>query len=148
MICPYCNIGIHEQLNYHWVNGDNFEHEGKFYGYQFAYMLCPQCNKLIVYLIEGNAKYQADFGKDCRWFTNTEQTVRTLINPKFSTVVVDPLVPQKYANEFIEAANTIQTSAKASATLSRRLLQMVLRDEMQIKKTTYNKRLKNMKKEA
>lgn len=94
-------------------------------------MFCPECYKPIVYLVEGEAKCEPD---GTYFVKNNNIRETTLIYPKFMSIKVSKLVPSKYEKEFLEAANTIHTSAKASATLSRRLLQMILHEELKIKK--------------
>jgi len=134
MKCLHCNISIHKSFNEHWINSSHSEYESEFFGYCLSYMICPECKKPIIELSMGNAKYQPPSGLDCytQWFTDPPETI--VMNPKFNCVKVNKLVPDKYAKEFIEAANTMQISPKASATLSRRLLQMVLQIELKIKK--------------
>jgi len=145
MKCPNCNIGIHKDFKHHWINGDDSDIERKFYGYQLSYMICPECKKPIIYLAEGEAKYQLGLGVDDRWFL-ADNDKETLIQPKFTNVMVDKLVPKKYVDEFMEATKTIQASPKASATLSRRLLQWVLNEELKIKKNDLDSEIKEYEK--
>jgi hypothetical protein len=57
-----------------------------------------------------------------------------ILYPQYNQVKnIDPEVPEAYKNEFIEAYKVAQISPKASAALSRRLLQKILRQELNIK---------------
>ena len=55
------------------------------------------------------------------------------IYPYRGTVSIAPEVPEKYANDFREALLVLDLSPMASAALSRRILQNILRDEVNIK---------------
>lgn len=59
------------------------------------------------------------------------------VYPKtMSRAELSPEVPKEYADDFKEACITLRDSAKASAALSRRCLQHLLREEAKVKRGT------------
>lgn len=123
MKCPHCNVGIHENFqksnppfilrNYSWVA---------------YYQLCPECKSPIVRL-EAKAPDQPN-----------QPAGRILINaftayPKNATARPLPAeVPNPYKRDFDEAVGVLPLSPKASAALSRRNLQAILRECAKTKK--------------
>lgn len=99
---------------------------------------CPECKNPIVSMVSGVITEHIGLNEynwrpelDLRIFP-FEQAVRKL----------DDNVPQKYKENYREAERVLQISPKASATLSRYLLQMVLHEELGIKKRTLDDELK------
>lgn len=87
---------------------------------------CSACQRLVLDLINGDwaAQYQT--------FNNRANS--RLINPKASgRSPLSSEVPKKYAEDYNEACLVLADSAKASAALSRRCLQLLLRDEAKVK---------------
>lgn len=83
---------------------------------------CPSCLKLVMYL---NRKYK---GKD--WISENR-----LMQPKVVARASLPTeVPSPYENDYKEACTVLADSAKASAALSRRCLQHLLREVGKTKK--------------
>jgi hypothetical protein len=121
MICPHCQIACHESA----VSLPGFQHAKVVVeGTELApaitwfvyHMRCPQCHKLIVFL-EG-----------------------TLLQPKRIIYPTSPPprpvpleVNDPFKADFIEACTVFPHSPKASAAISRRCLQMVLRDVAKVK---------------
>lgn len=60
---------------------------------------------------------------------------KRLIYPKGTTRPVPPEVPLEFAQDFVEAALVLPDSPKASAALSRRCLQHLLREKAGVKKS-------------
>ncbi len=52
--------------------------------------------------------------------------------PKFTTRSMEPEVPERYRRDFAEACSVLSLSPKASAALSRRLLQDIIRQDFKI----------------
>jgi hypothetical protein len=126
MKCPHCNIGIRLEIEnlatypLKQTSGD------KRIGIELSHGFCPECNELIVILKRGEYA-----------FVESEYELKSIqeesfLYPKCFQKVVDPLVPDYYRNAFNEANAVLSISPKASAALSRRLLQSLLRDEYQI----------------
>lgn len=85
---------------------------------------CPTCNRLIVKLV-GETPFSM--------LNGTRPTVY-IVRPLGYTRAVPAAVPPHYASDFKEAVAVIPFSAKASAALSRRLLQRLLVNEGHAKK--------------
>jgi hypothetical protein len=122
MICPHCTISIHEAWHRSVVYTK--DEKGNQYGtlWRVQYMSCPECRKSILRLgtmkIQGNNMPPAD---PSTWL---------LIHPTGSARAPVPKeVPPSIASDYTEAAKVLQFSPKASAALSRRCLQSVLREE-------------------
>lgn len=112
MKCPHCLESFFEEWTAYDLGGDP---EG---GWQFRYCRCPSCNKLICYLksTKGN-KYK-----------------KYLVRPKgISRSPIPKEIPEKYAEDYKEACLVLPDSAKASAALSRRCLQNLLREVTKVK---------------
>src|ERR1700722_13535315 len=126
MKCPHCNTGIHEDFK--WVPiADEPQVTPKDGGaiipvtsWAAAYQRCPECHGSIIYLnrVMGGVRQNRLLGFP------SEPISRIVPND-----VTDP-----YRSDFIEACKVLLLSAKASAALSRRLLQAVLRDKAATKK--------------
>jgi hypothetical protein len=83
---------------------------------QFA--LCPACRRAIIYLVSKNGgEYRAH-----------------LVWPAGASRPLPKEVPKEYAKDFQEACAVLTASPKASAALSRRLLQRILREKGGVKK--------------
>ncbi|RZB33009.1 MAG: hypothetical protein AEth_00126 [Candidatus Argoarchaeum ethanivorans] len=125
MKCPHCAVEIHAKVI--WIPLE-YDSEGQ---WAIEKYLCPNpdCNKMIFYLAMGS--YGVDsHGSICFY----EIQKRFLVNPKGSNrPPVPPQVPQKLANDYVEACIVLPDSPKASAALSRRCLQNVLREVAKVK---------------
>lgn len=83
----------------------------------------PECRRLILYLVVG----------DDDWHTGRVRK-RILIHPKGSNrPPVPPEVPPNFTEDYIEACLVLPDSPKASAALSRRCLQHILREKAGVK---------------
>jgi hypothetical protein len=131
MKCPHCGVGIHEDFNEALIKIDKRKLIHQYQNYDYFYktisMLCPECSEAIIFLETGKV---VDMNGESMPF----DVVRRVVFPENSMTPVSELVPEKYRNEYEEALETLEVSPKASATLSRRLLQMVLQEELNIKK--------------
>ncbi|WP_338497595.1 DUF4145 domain-containing protein [Delftia tsuruhatensis] len=115
MKCPHCQIEIHPSFETTPVGGSfgiGVEH-GTRTSWQIHCMQCPACGKAI----HGMSKLQ--FG---------EVVERWTVYPRHASRPPAPKeVPAEIAEDFDEACLVLQMSPKASAALSRRCLQAVLR---------------------
>jgi hypothetical protein len=121
MKCPHCLVEFHADVQWGYLGEDA---DGKLLVELYS---CPNpvCHRIIVYLVSGVPTY----GADRRLNGVTEVTKRILVYPKGSNrPPVPPQVPQNFADDYIEACVVLPDSPKASAALSRRCLQSVLRD--------------------
>lgn len=85
----------------------------------------PECRKLILYLVLGQ-------GFDARGFSSVKK--RVMVRPKGSSRPPVPTeVPPTLAEDYTEACLVLPDSPKASAALSRRCLQNLLREKARVK---------------
>jgi hypothetical protein len=125
MKCPHCGIAFHYQENAQQIDADQ---HGVWY---VGFCRCSSCGRLVVRLFSHD-----QFGSEDTSY---------LIRPKVAArgpVPVD--VPAKYAREYTEACLVFADSAKASAALSRRCLQLVLRDEAKVKSQDLSKEIQEL----
>jgi len=119
MKCPYCLENFHVS----WYNfpGDISDLEGH---YQVRRTHCPSCKRVI---IELGTYIQPGIDGGGDW---TYQ----LVKPKgISRSPVSNAVPDTFVNDYKEACLVLTDSAKASAALSRRCLQNILREKAGVK---------------
>jgi len=83
--------------------------------------LCPACNRLTITLLLYHP------GKEISTFR------RQVIPPGTHRPPLPPEVPQEFAGDYLEACEVLPSSAKASAALSRRCLQHLLREQAKVK---------------
>jgi hypothetical protein len=122
MKCPYCL-----QLFTPIAKWEHLGHD-KDGGWAIEYCVCPnkKCNKLIIFLVCGEGSWSNIEGFDKKYN-------RTMIRPKGSAHPVSPDVPSDLKEDFEEACLVLPDSPKASAALSRRCLQHLLRNYAKVK---------------
>ncbi len=119
MKCPHCLTSFHKHL-YNVDIGD-----AKGFRWSVIWQPCPECGEAIIILKKYNANKHV-------W---TERTV----NPKnVSRTPISKDVPIKFADDYKEACLVLADSPKASAALSRRCLQHILREKAGVKKSNLN----------
>lgn len=126
MKCPHCAVEIHAEAMWAYLGKDA---EGQWCIEQY---LCPNpdCNKLIFYLVRGSER--VDLNGRFGGFDEIQK--RFLVHPKGSNrPPVPPQVPQKLADDYVAACIVLPDSPKASAALSRRCLQKLLREVAKVK---------------
>jgi hypothetical protein len=112
MKCPHCLENFFENWNEKEINPDK---EGN---WSVKYCKCPSCKKLIIKL------------EILRFGGRDLSRQEYLVRPK--TISRAPLpseVPPGFANDYNEACLVLTDSPKASAALSRRCLQNLLREK-------------------
>ena len=119
MKCPHCLVDFHpypfnNQL--HWRNYPISDHDGSWFA---DVDKCPTCERVIIHLkAEGSRTPK-----------------RVLVHPKgISRAPLSADVPVEFAKDYREACLVLLDSPQASAALSRRCLQHVLRDTAKTKK--------------
>jgi hypothetical protein len=121
MKCPHCTIDFHDRPQTVFIDNDQDGHWG------LRVCRCSACNRLVIHLVSAD-NYSQGSNSLIR-----ERTSR-LVRPKAAGRPPTPAdVPPKYAEDYKEACLVIGDSAKASAALSRRCLQLLLRDEANVK---------------
>src|SRR5262245_9604619 len=132
MKCPHCTKEIHFKAEevYAYENDPHDETDNS--GFDITHGFCPSCNELIVLVREGTY----DDGE-----LNKIQMV-DIVYPKNIAVQKLPIeVPNQYAKDFEEAATVLSVGPKASAAISRRLLQTILHEKFEIKARNLNKEI-------
>ncbi len=136
MKCPHCDtaINLDTEESGTWLTDDFKETK---MGYDVAFGHCPECDELIVSLRRGIAKQ----AKGYDYYELDDVTSEEIIYPKFTNRKVETEVPERYKRDFIEACSVLTLSAKASAALSRRILQDVLIEKFSIKHRSLDKQI-------
>ncbi len=113
MICPHCKIAVHESFT-DWSGPatDSRCH------WQCSKMICPECKKIIIKLNYG------------QW----GNLLGRIVEPKNnSRMPVPKEVDEIFSKDYIESCNVLVDSPKASAALSRRCLQNIIREKAVLK---------------
>lgn len=123
MKCPHCLVVYHD--NQHAVEvGTDVDSN-----WDILKSTCPSCKKFILHLRNYNPQKTVTGG--IRKIVVSEN----LIRPKIANRPPVPVeVPIEFAQDYTEACLVIADSPKASAALSRRCLQHILREKLKIKK--------------
>jgi hypothetical protein len=117
MKCPHCHNSFHYDPRVEVLLGD----DSGYYG--IHYQICPECRKSIIELVVGE-----------KIFNGKQQIIdkireRRIVHPKTSSrSPVQKEVPKNFVEDYTEAALVLADSPKASAALSRRCLQNILRE--------------------
>lgn len=115
MKCPHCQVEIHAGFSQDWVrDGVRIGSEGgSITTWATHSMECPACKKAIIHLQK---------------FVGSTPQSAVLVHPRSAgRPKAAPEVPQELADDFNEAASVLSDSPKASAALSRRCVQQILR---------------------
>lgn len=122
MKCPHCLESFHAEFSKSLLGGNTrhlIDRDG-YWGVRFT--ICPECQKASIFL-------------QVHSISDTNVVLREIqVWPK--GVARSPLpveVPEKFAVDYREACLVVGDSAKASAALSRRCLQQLLRDKAGVK---------------
>lgn len=113
MKCPHCLIDFHDTWSTQSIGEDD---EGI---WRIQHTTCPKCKRYIISLLL----------KKSRGGNIYDPTVTRMVHPKGTArTPSSPEVPPKFAEAYKEACLVFDDSAKASAALSRRCLQLLLRE--------------------
>lgn len=122
MKCPHCLVSFHEQLNTAGLRQDQDS------VWSASHTLCPACKKIIVYLVKSHPS-----GMHIGSF---------MVYPRGISRTPLPVdVPDQYARDYKEACLVLSDSPKASAALSRRCLQNILRAIPKVKPSDLSKEI-------
>lgn len=118
MKCPHCGDSFTPQWSEQELGGDP-DTRGSWI---LHWTKCPSCDRLVARMI--------DF-----WFEGHQSRVSQghLVHPAIPTPVIPDEVQEPFAQEMREASAILGISPKASAALSRRLLQHLLREKGGVK---------------
>ena len=124
--CPHCGTAIFLDLEDEGILLPDINSEGK--GFEILANLCPSCGGVIVV-----QRYGEIIRKSSWWEMERVEDER-VIYPLNTKRAVPPEVPEPYRKDFEEASAVLGISPKASAALSRRILQAILHQEFGISK--------------
>ncbi len=125
MRCPHCLKEIHSKKQDKDIRSDS---EGTWFVF---YEQCPACRELIIEL-----RYHS---------TSGEWGEKFLVYPKaISRAPLSEDVPSKFADDYKEACLVLADSPKASAALSRRCLQNLLREKAKVKPSDLSNEIKQV----
>lgn len=135
MICPHCKIAFHED----WVlvaNGAVTFDETKATG--IKYTICPECNEPTIEVVYGPVEDEDfELNDDDQPIFNEAK----IVYPTSNEIGLSEDIPDKYKEDFIEALVLVNQSPKASAALSRRLLQSLLTEVGKVKDGSLSKQI-------
>jgi Domain of unknown function (DUF4145) len=115
MKCPHCLDSIHVN----WTNTGSLiqDSDGSHWGIRSTN--CPACGKAIIMLVN----YRG----------NADERAERLVLPKApARAPLSPDIPPEFSNNYTEACLVLADSPKASAALSRRCLQHLLREKAEV----------------
>ena len=124
MKCPHCLVTIHAQWERTQLGRDED------FGWLIGRTLCPSCQKFIMNL-------------SCTPKNATGPVIKEFqVYPKgIARTPLSTVIPVTYAVDYKEACQVLPDSAKASAALSRRCLQNLLRNVANVKPSDLSKEI-------
>jgi hypothetical protein len=123
MKCPHCGIAFHDRPEYVEVGQDT---DGRWF---IKSRECSECHRLVLHL--GRGRHHALHGGRSGV---TDFVEEQMVRPKGSMrPAPPPEVPKEYTEDYVEACVVLPDSPKASAALSRRCLQNILREVAKVK---------------
>lgn len=126
MKCPHCRVSFHDHPVRESIGVDA---DG---GWILTKRACPACQRLILHLENGEPVYNTQ--KRLTGFKPGHDTQTILVRPRGSSRPPCPVeVPKEFAEDYTEACLVLPDSPKASAALSRRCLQNILREIAKVK---------------
>lgn len=124
MMCPHCLVAFNVRTEQDYLGGDI---DGAWF---ITKVKCPTCDKLIFHLLQ-TLYQQPSKNQPVGSYTLLD---KRLVRPRGSARPPCPSeVPRILADDYTEACLVIGDSPKASAALSRRCLQQLLREAMNVK---------------
>lgn len=127
--CPHCMAVVSERTR-RWGYEEDEECT-----WAIASVICPSCQKIVFYLVGGTPSKNSQ--QQVTGFTLV--SVERMFYPKGSGRPPCPQqVPSELAEDYSEACLVLPDSPKASAALSRRCLQSLLREHANIKHSNLN----------
>lgn len=126
MRCPFCSVGIRLDVRHRaaYPSG-RMDEQGT--GFELVQGFCPECAQFVVMTKWGQFRFIEGEGEV------TEIRSEELIYPKFLQRSMAVEIPSEYKDDFNEANAVLFVSPKASAALSRRLLQRLLHEAFSIR---------------
>lgn len=130
MKCPHCLTDFHDVEKREFIKND----QDGFWG--SAWCRCSACKRLVIRLFSATNFSGAAWGAE---------TSSRLVRPKVAGRTPVPVeVPKEFSQDYVEAVLVFADSAKASAALSRRCLQHLLREKVKVKKQDLAKEIQEI----
>ena len=124
MKCPHCRVEFHDDPKRTYIGSDS---DGDWI---LVRTNCPVCKRMNLQLLNGSDVY--NFRAKSFLLGNVKKAF--FVHPKSSLRPPCPFeVPKEFAEDYTEACLVISDSPKASAALSRRCLQSILREVAKVK---------------
>lgn len=124
MRCPTCKTTFHSQPDEVKSYWENYQAGNVI---QFLVQLCPECRSPIVIQRFGRAYDKANMSR-------LHSIKDEIVFPIEKAINIPAEVPETYRDDLYEAHQVLETSAKSSAALCRRILQKVFHEIFNIKK--------------
>jgi hypothetical protein len=127
MKCPHCSIAFRAEPRETPISSyPKRPDQGVTYGFKVRSMICPECYRMTVFLIHGF--WQTPQGQSpATAHLNGPESFERMVYPPSSVRICPADVPSHLKQDFEEACMVLPFSPKASAALSRRCLQELLR---------------------
>ena len=135
MKCPHCNTGIHESFSQAtiWNAPMVASREGNTVAppmsWTASFQRCPECHEAIIILIRAYPSFTATEGGRQVGKPSPHPPFAFMVYPASRTRPIPGEVVGPYREDFAEACKVLGDSPNASAALSRRLMQAILRDK-------------------
>lgn len=126
MRCPNCRKEFHPQPDKKETYAISEPKSARENAFAFLIQLCPACFQPLVVYQEG----QANSAQNPEYLR--EVTSQEVVYPASRSADIPEEVPEPFQRDLEEAITALEYSPKASAALSRRLLQRVLREQLVI----------------
>jgi hypothetical protein len=125
MKCPHCRVDFHDKPTLNYIGEDKDGHWG------LVEVTCSACRKFVLFLQNGAGGLKDQYG---RVLQIKDVLQHFMVYPRGSARPPVPAdVPKDIAEDYSEACLVLADSPKASAALSRRCLQHVLRTAAGVK---------------
>lgn len=147
--CPYCSVTVH--ISGH-QSTPQLDYERSTVRDRRGYLLisgnCPSCQGLIVVLSRGvlRDRYLGDEvigGGEMIAPILSGDPESEIIYPHFVPLKVSSEVPETYRKDFQEASAIVSVSSKASAAMSRRLLERLLSEIFNLQEKNLDKKIES-----
>lgn len=133
MKCPHCLVEIHDSAGNKLIGRDNE------FSYWIVHRICPSCERIILDLVQADILAMS--------IGLLEQYVSSISNVYPKSICRNPLtpeVPKDLSEDYNEACLVLADSPKASAALSRRCLQHLLRKYARVKPSDLGKEIQEV----
>lgn len=133
--CPHCSTVIKKYYEFLPL----IESDADFWQWQLLHYLCPECGRIVIEL----QYYEVHRTESSE--SRAERPTIIQVYPKGTArKPVPPEVPEDFTKDYKEACLVLADSPKASAALSRRCLQHLLREKVGIKPSNLSKEIQDV----